>query len=392
MRNKEKLLIVSEDPSQAEDIVEQIGSLYPQHHHIEPDEVRKEIVRLQPDIVLLCERKDGSGVQLLPYLSKEVPDAITIYLTNRRDPVRTRDVNRAGAFDILFLPDEINALEDVLNRAVKALQTKLDSRDEVEVNFAWAQGKVIAFYSGKGGCGQSLVASTLAQTIGLDSSSSVLLVDLNMQYGGIETILNVDNPRNLYDLVPVINELNDNHIRSVTSVEEYSQIEVLSSPVDAETAENITEEHVERLIRTARLYYDYILIDLPTEMTPMTYTVLEEADHISYVMVPDMLSLRVLSNVLDLFSKLNIDPTDRLHLLLNRVSRDTELMPKDVNRHFSFPVVASFREDYKRIQQLLNKGKLIRKSRRERALPNFARDVQKLASWLLSRQGNNQSA
>ncbi|MBN2909251.1 hypothetical protein JQC72_06910 [Polycladomyces sp. WAk] len=36
-------------------------------------------------------------------------------------------------------------------------------------------------------------------------------------------------------------------------------------PADAEIAEQIAEEHVERVLQAARLYYDYILVDLLTE-------------------------------------------------------------------------------------------------------------------------------
>ncbi|SMO80534.1 AAA family ATPase [Melghirimyces algeriensis] len=385
MGAQEKVLIVSDDTTLTEDLRSKITNEFPQIQSIESHEVRREIVRLKPDIVLLHEPQEGTSIQLLPYISKEVPDAVTIFLTERRDPVRTRDVNRAGAFDILFLPDEIHALDDVLVQAVKALQSK-SAQEEAAAAFSWAQGQVVSFYSGKGGSGRSLTASTLAQTIGLDSNASVLLVDLNLQFGGLETILKIDTGRHIFDLDPVLNELNDNHIRSVTAVEERSQIEVLPSPKNAEIAEQITEDHVQRLLRTARLYYDYILVDLPTEMTTVSYTVLEESDYIFYVMIPDMLSMSVFRTVLDLFSKLGIDPNDRLQMVLNRISRDTEIGHKDVNRHFLFPVIANLRDDTKRIQQLINQGKLVRNSRKERGIPVYARDVQKLASWLLKQQ------
>jgi pilus assembly protein CpaE len=386
-----KLLLISEDPAYAQDIAARVKGMFPQHLHIHPDEVRHEISRLQPDIVLLHERKDGSGIALIPLIKREVSDALIIYLAERRDPIRARDVNRAGAFDLLFLPEEINALEDVLGRALRAWQLGSGSR-EAAAEFAWGRGQVIAFTSGKGGCGRSLLASTLAQTLMLESTVGVLLVDLNLQYGGVETYLGVENDRTLYDLTPVLQELNDNHIRSVTVVEPHSQVEVLVSPADAEIGEQIGEEHVERLLRAARLYYDYILVDLPTEMTPISYTALEEADRIFYVMTPDALSFRIFSRVLDLYAKINVDPTDRLEVLLNRVSRDSELDARDVQQHFGFPVAGIFQEDFKRIQQAINRGHPLRTSRRERGLSPFARDVQKLARALLAQQSGRSAS
>jgi pilus assembly protein CpaE len=380
-----KLLVVTEEPAQAEDIQSRVGNQFPQFLHIHPSEVRREIARLQPDIVLLHEMKDGSGIQLIPYISREVPDVFIIYLTERRDPVRTRDVSRAGAFDVLFLPDEITALEDVLSRAVKAYQAK-EYRSEASASFTWGRGQIISFYSGKGGCGRSLISSTLAQTLQLDSTSGVLLVDLNLQYGGLESYLNIESDRSIYDLTPVLDELNDNHIRNVTVVEPYSQVEVLVSPADAEIAEQVTEDHIERLLRTARLYYDYILVDLPTEMSTLTFTALEESDKLFYVMNPDSVSMRIFGRVLDLFGKIGVDTSDRLEVILNRISRDYELNAKTVQQHFPYPVIGEIHEDTKRLQQMINRGTPLRTSRRERGLSVFARDIQKIAKRLLSQQ------
>ncbi|BCU80325.1 hypothetical protein JIR001_01080 [Polycladomyces abyssicola] len=380
-----KLLVVTEEPAQAEDIQSRVGNQFPQFLHIHPSEVRREIARLQPDIVLLHEMKDGSGIQLIPYISREVSDVFIIYLTERRDPVRTRDVSRAGAFDVLFLPDEITALEDVLSRAVKAHQAK-EYRSEASASFTWGRGQIISFYSGKGGCGRSLISSTLAQTLQLDSTSGVLLVDLNLQYGGLESYLNIESDRSIYDLTPVLEELNDNHIRNVTVVEPYSQVEVLTSPADAEIADQVTEDHVERLLRAARLYYDYILVDLPTEMSTLTFTALEESDKLFYVMNPDSVSMRIFGRVLDLFGKIGVDTSDRLEVILNRISRDYELNAKTVQQHFPYPVIGEIHEDTKRLQQMINRGTPLRTSRRERGLSVFARDIQKIAKRLLSQQ------
>jgi pilus assembly protein CpaE len=386
-----KVLVVSDEQNLSEDIQYRIAGAFPQNLQLHPREVRREIVRLEPDIVVLLEPHDDTGPQLLHYISNELPNTIVVYLTENRDPILARDVNRSGAFDILFMPDEITAINDVLNRAVKALQVQKKAKSEAAAGFTWGRGQVITFYSGKGGVGKSLVAGSLAQTIQLDSNSSVLLVDLNLQYGGIETYLNVEHDRSIFDLTPVLKELNDNHIRNVTAIEPHSQVEVLVSPMDAEIAENITEDHVQRLLRVARLYYDYILVDLPTEMSPLVFTALEEADRMFYVLTPDAPAMRTLGQVLDLFNKLSIDPQGRLEIILNRLSKDTELNAKDVKQHFDYPVIAELREDAKKVQQLINRGHPIRKNKRDGKSINFARDLQKLARWLLTQQSRSAS-
>ncbi|MBA4601278.1 AAA family ATPase [Thermoactinomyces mirandus] len=379
-----KVLIVTEEAPIATDLQDRLSHQFSQITHIFASEVRREISRIQPDIVLLHEGADGIGMQLIPYISREVTHVEIIYLTESKDSIRIRDASRAGAFDVLFFPDEINAIVDVLSRAVKALKA-VSARNRDIAEFTWGRGQVIAFYSGKGGAGKSLIASTLAQSLQLESSCSVLLVDLNLQYGGIETYLQLESNRNLYDLTPVLRELNDNHIRSVTVVEPYSQVEVLTSPADLEIAEQITEEHVERLLRAARLYYDYILVDLPSKMTDLTYTTLEEADKIYYLLTPDALSLRILNRVLGAFNMIGIDPTDRLQLLLNRVNRDSEIGAREIRQRFAFEIAGEFRDDLKKIDQAVNRGKPLRTVRNERNISPFAKDVQKFARMMLGK-------
>ena len=375
-----KVLIVTEEAPIAFDLQERLNHQFPNISHIFASEVRLEISRIQPDIVLLHEGADGIGMQLIPYILREVTHVEIIYLTESKDLIRIRDASRVGAFDVLFFPDEINAIEDVLSRAVKALKTNHASDLDT-----WGRGQVMAFYSGKGGSGKSLVSSTLAQSLQLDFGSSVLLIDLNFQYGGIETFLQLEGNRNLYDLTPVLNELNDNHIRSVTVVEPYSQAEVLVSPADLEVSEQITEEHVERLLRTARLYYDYILVDLPSEMTNMTYTTLQEADKIYYLLTPDALSLRIFNRVLGAFNMVGIDPADRLELLLNRVHRDSEIGKKEIRQRFTFEISGTFRDDYKKVDQAVNRGNPLRTAPNERNISLFAKDVKKFARVLLGK-------
>lgn len=377
------LVIVTEETAVAEDLKYRMKNLFSSATQVRPEEVRREISRLKPDIVILHENIEHPVVQLIPYIKKEITKVEILYLTEIKDSARIRDASRVGAFDILFFPDEINVLEDVATRAIKALQSDDRGKDPTHSG-AWGRGQIITFYSGKGGVGKSLIASTLAQTLQLDSDSGVLLVDLNLQYGGIDTYLNIESERNIYDLTPVLKELNDNHIRSVTVIEPKSQISVLPSPADIEINEQITEEHIEKLLRTARLYYDFIIVDLPSELNTLSYIALEEADKIFYVLNPDIISLRTMNRVLGSFATIGVDPTNRLEVILNRTNRDTEISSKEVKRRFPYNLVAEIPDDFKAIQSYINRGQPIRSASQEKKLIPFARELQKLAQKVIA--------
>ncbi|SFJ36384.1 AAA family ATPase [Thermoflavimicrobium dichotomicum] len=378
MNSDIKVLVISEDSLSVSDVTERVKRLFSQVLHLSFSEVKREISRIQPHLVLLYEGNDNACISYIAYILKEVQRVAIVYITESKDFRRVRDANRAGVFDVLFFPEEINLLEDVMMRAAQSLQV------DQEKEGIWGRGKVIAIYSGKGGTGKSLIASTLAQTLQLDTYFSVLLVDLNLQYGGIETFLNLQAGRHIYDLTPVLNELNDNHIRNVTVAEPHSQLEVLVSPIHAEIGEQVTEIHVERLLRTARLYYDYILVDLPSAMNELTYTTLEEADQIYYILTPDLLSLKVLHEALTLFAYIGVDLTNRFRIVMNRKKGDAKVKSREVYDRFGYPVVSELRDDEKKVQSFIHRGELLRKERQEKGLCVFARDIQKLAQIILN--------
>ncbi len=369
-----RVVIVSEKQEQGSSILEHIAELPIKPTILDYDEVKKEISRLYPQIVILFEPRELS---LLPYLKRELPLVKVIYLMEKRDPIKARDAHRAGALDVLFVPEELGVLPEILERAMASVQA--GSKTEQ----AWKRGQVISIFSGKGGSGKSLLSSVLGQTLSLEFAQKVLLIDLNLQYGGLETFLQLETTRSLFDLTPVLAELNDVHIRNVTSLEPNSGLEVIISPADIEETQQITELHVERILRAARLSYDIVLVDLPSQMNLLSYTALEEADQILYILEPEISSLQVLGKVLQLFQKMRIDPEGRLSLILNPVSTFQDFRKAEVKEYFSFPIRAELREDRKGIQYLINRGKTIRTTKRDRNLPLFARDVQKLAMQLI---------
>ncbi|USG65686.1 AAA family ATPase [Brevibacillus ruminantium] len=347
-------------------------------------EVKLEIDRIGPDAVLLVQPEDGSGIELIQYIQNELPQAIIIFLTEKQDFVLLRDVVRAGAVEYILLPDELNLLNDRMEK-IAELMHQQQRKQEASLSgqpFARGRGKVISFYSGKGGSGRTQLSSGYAQALKLESANRVLLIDLNLQYGGVETFLSLDTNRTLADLVPVLHEMNENHIRNVTQRELHSKLEVMLSPRDAETAEQMTEEFISRLIRASRRSYDYVIIDLPTHMDELTYTALEESDQIYYVMTLDTPSVQGFRLVGNLFRQLGIDTEGRLEIVVNMVSKHNEFSVADLKGLIPVPIAAQIGMDQREVQAAVNQGVPLQKTANEKKLGPVAKDIRK---WVLSK-------
>lgn len=207
------------------------------------------------------------------------------------------------------------------------------------------------------------------------------MIDLNLQFGGIETLLSIQSNRSIADLAPVINELNESHIRNVSQKLESSKLDVLISPCDAEAAETITEEFIAKLLRTCRRSFDFVIVDLPSYMNSHVVTALEESDRIFYVLTPDTPSLKILKQFEELSFRLGIELSSRTSIILNKVGKENEIGEKDLKNILRFPIAATVRSDHKGLQPYVNKGEPVRKMAKERRLIPFAKDVKK---WGLS--------
>ena len=56
-------------------------------------------------------------------------------------------------------------------------------------------------FSGKGGVGKTLLATNLSVALAVETESRVALVDLDLQFGDIGVMLNLDHSRSITDVV-----------------------------------------------------------------------------------------------------------------------------------------------------------------------------------------------
>ncbi len=344
--------------------------------HVVPGDLKKETVHL----IFILKTERESPLDLAQYILSEHPNASVVFINDSPNFELLRDLTRVGVTDFFVLPDE----EWLFSERIKALvETKLITKEKAATTegFKRGGGKVFTFYSGKGGTGKSLISSTFAQTLKVESTAKVLFIDLNMQYGGAETFLGIDSERSMIDLIPVIEELNEHHIRNVSETMEPSGLDVLVSPRDAEMAEKIDDTFIMRLIRASKRSYDFIIIDAPSNLDVKTFTALEESDRIYYLMILETISIRVLKGVETLLKQLGIHPEEQLELIVNLKGKDNELSKKDIERFVTYPIAYEIRRDLKGVQAHMNKGEPLRKEPQEKKLTPVAKDIQK---WVRS--------
>ncbi|SFA90935.1 pilus assembly protein CpaE [Lentibacillus halodurans] len=369
------IYVIGENEDLAVTLKEQVNESFQLNFHGATD-----VKKVDAPIILIMNNGETATDDAQMVLS-EHPDSWIICLSDEENFNLLRSLNQLGITDFYVLPGE----ELIFMERLEALAEEVSTKNEKvsETSFRRGGGKIFAFYSGSGGTGKSLISTTFAQTLKLESTAKVLYIDLNLHYGGAETFLGIDSNRSIIDLLPVMDELGEHHIRNVSEKEEHSDLHVLVSPMDAELAEKITDDFVVKLLRASKRHYDFIVVDLPVWMDERTVTVLEEANRVYYTMNLDTVAIRVLKSVENLFQRLGVITQDRLEFVINFKGKDNELTKKDLERFSTYPVASEIRKDIKNVQAYINQGEPIRKEPREKKLHPFSKDIHKWVHSML---------
>ncbi|WP_270183004.1 AAA family ATPase [Alkalihalobacillus sp. CinArs1] len=278
---------------------------------------------------------------------------------------------KAGAYDVMVFPDEI----DRLSQLIVDIQQSLELTEQ-SFNRDSGNGIVHAFYSAKGGSGTTLLSILTAQSLRIHHDKRVILIDLNAQFGGVEPALGLEFSRSYYDLQPVLQELSLHHIENVSIRDERTGIDVLTGPANPAKAEEINEELITKVIRTCRAHYDHVILDVPSAISTISFTGLSESTAIHYILTPDSLGLRAFKNAMDLFERFQLSGRNHpVSLLLNRTHPKGELAEKDIARLLSKEVTASVRSDYFGLQPVLNMGEPFYKKKNDRGQSKATKDM-----------------
>ncbi|MDM5318222.1 AAA family ATPase [Fictibacillus sp. b24] len=279
-----------------------------------------------------------------------------------------------GANDVVVLPEDRNRLDEFIQNTKETAQ----ARETNYTNAGKIGGKVSAFYSAKGGSGKTFLAAAIAQALQVRHDQKVIVIDLNAQFGGLESMLGLEVSRSYADLQPVVKELGIHHIENVAFKDERTGNLVMLSPANPAKAEDITEELISKLIRICRQSFDHIILDLPSSINTVSFTGLNEAAHIYYVLTPDSPGLKAYKTAEDVFQRFQLGNKENLSVIINRAHAKNELTEKDLAEVVPRPIIGKVRADFFNIQPNINMGTPFYLKKKEKPGSKALKDIVQL--------------
>ena len=237
----------------------------------------------------------------------------------------------AGADDVISRPFDSREVEARVEALLLRFQrsrnlTPVISADGLTLARA---RRTVAVYSPKGGVGTTTIATNVAVAAALRRPDRVVLVDMDLQFGGAATHLNLDPKQTIADVVRQDAALREPELLRTFTARHDSGLHVLASPRSPESAESITPDHVARLIGTLLEAFDSIVIDAGSVLDERTLTVFEAADTVILPVYPEIAALKAMHSMLDYLNEAG-SISGKSTFVLNNVFAREILKPRDI--------------------------------------------------------------
>ncbi|MCY0885228.1 MAG: hypothetical protein OWV35_05010, partial [Firmicutes bacterium] len=113
---------------------------------------------------------------------------------------------------------------------------------------------------------------------------------------------------------------------------------ILPAPLEPQEAEDVRADQVVRILQLLRQHYSYVIIDTAPGYTEVNVAALDFADLILLVCMPDVVTLRTVSQALRLFLEGFRYPKEKVRVVLNRAGSHTGVEAPEIAAALGTPV------------------------------------------------------
>jgi pilus assembly protein CpaE len=321
---------------------------------------------MAPDVVLMdINMPDMDGIAATEIIRQKMPFVQVVILSVQGDQNYMRRAMLVGARDFLTKPPMPDELVAAIRRAgkvareerAKAAQTYVASPSGASftaMTGMGTHGKIIMFYSPKGGTGCTTLAVNVAVAL-CNEETRVIVVDANLQFGDVALFLNEQGKNTILDLATRVDELDPGIVEEVVIKHAISGLHILASPSRPEHGEKVSPDQFSQLLRYLRQFYPYVVVDTSSYINDITLSVLDVADAVVLVTVQDIPSIKNDRIFLDLLSTLNI-PIEKVALVMNKFDKRIAILPEKVGENLKQEVAAVIPLDERTVIPSVNRG------------------------------------
>ncbi len=305
-----------------------------------------------PDIAVVDIRSGSlASVEAIERLRASWPSTSIFAVAASSEPDQILRAMRAGANEYLtWSQKETGAsLKESLQTALKRTADRHRPAKD-----SGRSAVTLSFFGAKGGAGTTTLAVNTAIDIARLSKRPTLIIDLHQFVGEVSLFLGV-RPR--FTLIDALDNLHrmDKEFLSELVVRHKSGLDILAGGDQIDRPGTNDAPAIEQLLQQLGRSYEFIIIDAGTVTTAVADVAVFAADTIFLVANPDIASVRNAHRIVDRFEHLGAS-RDRLRVLLNRVSDQNQIGPKQIEATLGHSIHMAFPSDYGVVSAAMNSG------------------------------------
>lgn len=263
------------------------------------------------------------------------PHVSVVYAANAT-PDLTIAAMRSGVRDLVEADVAADALRSRLEDAAGAAAFRLASGPAAagaEIT-EQGRGRVIAVMSPKGGVGKTTISTNIAVGLAKASPMSVVIVDLDLQFGDVASGLMLNPERTVLDAVK--GPMDSLSLKTYLAAHP-TNLYALCAPLNPADADQISADQVSELIARLAAEFQYVVIDTSPGLGEHVLAVLEQASDVVWVCGMDIPSVRGLKSGLEILTELRMLP-ERRHVVLNMADRKSGITVQDIEATIGIPI------------------------------------------------------
>jgi pilus assembly protein CpaE len=309
-----------------------------------------------PDLVVVDIRSDSSsGMAAIERLRASSTSLSIFAVAASAEPDLILQSMRAGANE--FFPwnaaegsQQARATEESFHGAVRKTAARRDAAS------AGAKPPCVThvFLGAKGGAGTTTVAVNCGVELARLTKRATLVVDLKSCLGEVALFLGVRPRFTLLDAIENLHRLDKNFLTELVAKHK-SGLDILAGSEQFDRPNAQDAGSVEELLRVVSKAYDYLVIDAGNVINPISAAALYAADTIFLVTNPDVPSIRNAQRLVERVRQLGAG-SERVKVLLNRVSENNLIAPKQIETALGYGIHHTFSSDYRTVSTALNSG------------------------------------
>jgi pilus assembly protein CpaE len=276
-------------------------------------------------VVITQSVKSDTAFALAAELRIQFPQINVILIRTRIDVATLAAALEYGIKDVVDAQDAA-ALMNAVRRCEEVAEQLTMRSGLASIN--GTRGKLITVYSAKGGCGKTTIASNLAAALSKDNSTSVCLVDMDLQFGDIATALRIHPTKTVTSALEMGESVDIEGLNKVLLRYE-NMFDVLLAPTNPSDVEMLNPEFISKIVATLQHNYDFVVIDTSPALSEVIVRMLRDSDLVLLLTTLDMPAIKNLKLTISALDALGLSKSRR-RLILNKSDLKVGLDAKDV--------------------------------------------------------------